>query len=1022
MATKCLWFWLLCLFASAYVQSQALHSARQFTVYDGLSSDGIVSIAQDNISRIWAITLNGVCHFQGNNWQKFSSPLTLPNDPYSKFTKDRHGNLWITGATELGFFIGLVESVTKIRKIGYNLFDLNPGYFGRYGFEVLYQGSDTVLFLGHGNKLFSLNLKSEEKKGYELPNEVKISDLAFQNQSLAISNMSASTDDAGIYFKTGNIIAPFEVIPAKERCFQITPTEQGLCVMCENNAYLVSESAAKKFDLSSIPKSSLKDYKLISATDKSLLGIKSGIFFSLSLTTGKTSILNVGNYSLNHPIVDLLKTDEYIWLATPNGIFRTNLSYQSYTSDNGLPSDEVSLLLNLSQNRKLLCSHQGLGLFKDEKLEKKIYFPQKNNEPFKYRIILDAIEYQDKVLLAASDIGFLSLDPESFKLSDFPLKTEHAYAIEKKGDTLLLAFMIEKKQNVLCYYKDNKILKKISLKNGYIRRIKVFQDGRIFILGHGIACEIVSGKCRDLLSIDKKIPKIFDAVHTQEHGTLLGTSEGAAYIRGDSIIKLKWFDLQNPIYVFLIDHKNRLWMGTDDGLYCYDGKQLNHIARHQGLVGYDVSRRALIQDEKNLIWVGTNQGLSFFDPKVVEQDKSEVKLYFSSIMANDEEIQNDILLPYSKNNLEFDFEGASHAPENLLFFRAKLHGFDQDWNPIQNARHKHIRYTNLPPGKYHLEIQARFKFRDWNNTLLSPSITIKKPFYMQIWFLITAWVFLVWIVYQAVQFFNRLKNEKKLEVLLEQKTREIRSNEKELEEKNQQLTKVNKDLDRFVYSVSHDIKAPLASLKGVISLLKMESMNPQVAQYIKYIEQSVIKLDIFVKELIDYSRNVRTEIKIKEIDFHSLVKEALEESEYQEGYDKIDKIVEIDDQFRFYSDKRRISVILNNLINNAIKYHNPCIEKPFVKIYIQVRAHDVYIEIQDNGLGIEQSDQERIFEMFYRANEQKSGSGLGLYIVKETMDRLGGRIELQSEPNKGSLFRLVLPNLISESKVTSSQS
>src|SRR6185437_11528662 len=115
----------------------------------------------------------------------------------------------------------------------------------------------------------------------------------------------------------------------------------------------------------------------------------------------------------------------------------------------------------------------------------------------------------------------------------------------------------------------------------------------------------------------------------------------------------------------------------------------------------------------------------------------------------------------------------------------------------------------------------------------------------------------------------------------------------------------------------------------------------------------------------------------------------------------------------FYSDRSRLSIILNNLISNSIRYQNPEAADPFVEIYVEISASSAEIRIRDNGIGIDKENHEKVFNMFYRVSTKSVGSGLGLYIVKETVEKLHGVIDLESVPGKGTAFSIHLPNLAS---------
>jgi signal transduction histidine kinase len=237
--------------------------------------------------------------------------------------------------------------------------------------------------------------------------------------------------------------------------------------------------------------------------------------------------------------------------------------------------------------------------------------------------------------------------------------------------------------------------------------------------------------------------------------------------------------------------------------------------------------------------------------------------------------------------------------------------------------------------------------------------------------------------------------------------------QKALLKSNDELKKSNKELDSFVYSVSHDLRAPLSSMLGVVGLCEMGALDPFMLKNITFLKSSIKKLDGFILDILDYSRNSRLEVVRQEIHFTDLLDDISGNLKFMGTDDqrKVDIRTAIHNGVAFYSDKSRIGIILNNLVSNSIRYQNPDAADPFVEVHVHVSESAVDIRVKDNGIGIDKENQAKVFNMFYRVSSKSIGSGLGLYIVKETVEKLRGVIELRSEPGKGSTFSIHLPNL-----------
>jgi signal transduction histidine kinase len=235
--------------------------------------------------------------------------------------------------------------------------------------------------------------------------------------------------------------------------------------------------------------------------------------------------------------------------------------------------------------------------------------------------------------------------------------------------------------------------------------------------------------------------------------------------------------------------------------------------------------------------------------------------------------------------------------------------------------------------------------------------------------------------------------------------------EEKLQCSNQELSKRNTELDNFVYSVSHDLRAPIASVLGLINLAKKDDDLNMKDMYLDMIHNSAKQQDHFIREILDQSRNSRLEVKREEIFFEPIIEETFNQLKFATATGQsVEKIIHIKQEKPFYSDRWRLKVILNNIISNAIRYRNG--RDPVIRVDVEVNNMGAQLRIEDNGKGIAQEHLGNVCKMFYRATDDGAGSGLGLYIVKETIDKLNGSINIDSEIGKGTLVKLKIPEVI----------
>ncbi len=237
---------------------------------------------------------------------------------------------------------------------------------------------------------------------------------------------------------------------------------------------------------------------------------------------------------------------------------------------------------------------------------------------------------------------------------------------------------------------------------------------------------------------------------------------------------------------------------------------------------------------------------------------------------------------------------------------------------------------------------------------------------------------------------------------------DLRLAERKLMVQNRELETTNKELDRFVYSVSHDLASPLKSILGLINISRLEPDQKNQLDYLGKMESSIKKLENFISEVLDYSRVNRVEVRPEVVRIKELCEEILFQLHVPgQPTPEVDlsglEVTEIT------SDRLRTRIVLNNLISNAWKFRRPGETPHRIKLRSSVQSNRVAIEVSDNGEGIRPEYQSKIFDMFFRGSQKQSGSGLGLYIAKEAVDKMGGSISVQSTYGVGTTFVVEIP-------------
>ena len=467
-----------------------------------------------------------------------------------------------------------------------------------------------------------------------------------------------------------------------------------------------------------------------------------------------------------------------------------------------------------------------------------------------------------------------------------------------------------------------------------------------------------------LLHPDKKSKTYFDWVDDETGSVWITTSSGVLQINKKDLVELLQ-ENKGDIPFQLLDDK--------DGM---NNRECTGATRS-------------IRTTSGKIYIPTLGGICVIDPARRKENKVIPTIRISHFVTDT--IENN---PFTLGKriaagtirYSFQFSALSFSAPERNRFRYQLVGLDKDWSPIVNDGE--VEYTNLPPGDYTFQVIGSNDNNKWNQKGASLSFNVEPFFYQTIWFYLILVLFSMGLLFALYKW--------RISIVRHQ---------------NDALKKVNIELDRFVYSASHDLRSPLSSILGLINVARKDVSGDKMA-YMNMIEKSVLKLDSFISDIIDFSRNARIEIVTEQIDFNTLLKDVFDDLLFLENYKKIERIINIKSVKSFHSDKKRLRVILSNILANAIKHHYPeQRDNPFIEIEIVDTITGILIRIKDNGPGIEQKYLKDIFKMFFRATSRTSGSGLGLYIVEETISKLHGSITVNSILGEGTVFTAKLPTV-----------
>jgi signal transduction histidine kinase len=253
--------------------------------------------------------------------------------------------------------------------------------------------------------------------------------------------------------------------------------------------------------------------------------------------------------------------------------------------------------------------------------------------------------------------------------------------------------------------------------------------------------------------------------------------------------------------------------------------------------------------------------------------------------------------------------------------------------------------------------------------------------------------------------YSRALSKAKMELSVMNQTLERR-----VEDRTKALQNVNNELDNFIYKTSHDIRGPLASLKGIANVALLELTDPKAQDYLHKLDASADKLNTILTRLLIVNQINHAVLTPVKIDFAELIQEILTFERKKGIPNKLLISHEIEPAVALTTDRHVLRIILENLIDNAIKYHNSSERvEPFVKIRVHMNGEGVKIRVIDNGIGIKEHDPQKLFQMFVRASERSESGGIGLYLTKLASERLYAKVDYATTQEKFTQFTVTLP-------------
>lgn len=483
----------------------------------------------------------------------------------------------------------------------------------------------------------------------------------------------------------------------------------------------------------------------------------------------------------------------------------------------------------------------------------------------------------------------------------------------------------------------------------------------------------------------------------------------------------------NFCYTLISDKNKNIWVGHKTGVTKINTQKEIFTFYHQreSFLNAEVNHNAICKDSEDNIWFGTNKGAIKYRPRFDKINKVEpvthitnLKLFYQeedwskfADTLTDFDLPLNAKFSYNDNHLTFYFIGISLKNLDQVSYKYKLEGIDDQWS--LTTKENFTTYSQLGSGTYTFKVKSRNSDGIWNKTPAEYSFVIETPFWQTWWFisLITFFAIIMVIVIIKIRT-ERLKKQKIIlerdKKRLEKEIKERKLTEAKLQRSEEQLTYTNEELNTLLYKASHDLKAPLTSTSGLINIGKIKVKEKEALQYFDLISTSLAKLDNILKKLTHVAEMKKNPLKSYAFNLNNLFDEIINELGKKCNLDGYNIVCNVDSELVIYSDKQVLYYIIFNVLENSIRF---CSDNPAIEINAALQNKGLKIIMRDNGIGIPEEFHSKVFDMFYRASRKSAGSGLGLYVVKNAIEKINGEIHISSAEGSGTEFSVYIPGV-----------
>ncbi len=700
--------------------------------------------------------------------------------------------------------------------------------------------------------------------------------------------------------------------------------------------------------------------------------------------------------------------EQNIWIASGRGLTKIiSQRFTSYDHDHGLLDDEVSAISQLPDGRIVLGHQGGITLLGPQGTQT-IHFDGNDSTS---RTMDLKVDPTGSVWACCHFAGLARIsEPSQLDfIHALPNIRINSVAFDPQGEIWIGA------DDGLYKVVGNKleaiqlpVPSHASAERYGVRRLVTGKSGTIYaavprsgILG------ITKGEFRTWQTAPELLD-VYSAIETEKGQVWCGSSSGLGHLINNRFELSHNPRIKGPVYALLEDRQENLWIGTDRGVYVWNGKQLRRFHSGNGLLGAETNRAALFESREGDIWIGTARGVSRYRSELDTRVPVKPQVLLGNISSTDSEFSfaSARSLPPESNDVSFAFSASSFIDESQVKFRIKLENYDDAWSTPKVLPSRKIRYTNLPAGEYRIHVQAIDAEGNASDIVVSPTLTIESHFYQETWFLQLCVLAVLGLGWAGFAFWNQRIYSNELEIQVQKRTEELRKAEKT----HAQVARLE-SLGVLAGGIAHDFNNLLTAVTGYTSLISKDKfLSSNSKQFVKEVENACGRAQGLTKQLLTFSRGGAPVRKMTSIT--DIIEEAatfsLRGSNVECEFDFEEGIPEA------HVDADQFHQIINNLTINARQAmpQGGSIRFRVRSIVDENDERHLEILVTDQGVGIPADVVPRIFDPYFSTKSE--GSGLGLAIVHSIVHKHGGRITVDSTSEQGTVFKITIPSSASE--------